>query len=237
MFFAENLKYLRTRKRVSQTDLANDLKITRTTLAGYEKKVQPPFKVLIRIAEYFHVSIDALVRYDLSKLSEFQLSQIEKGFDVDITGSQLRLLTVSVDKHNNENIEMVPVKAQAGYTTSYGDIDFISSLPRFQLPFLDAKKTYRCFQIQGDSMLPITEGSWVTCSYIQDWGSIKNGTPCVIVTRDEGIVFKIVYNKIESKQQLQLVSSNRIYKPYEIQIKDVAEIWKFETFNGFELNL
>lgn len=237
MFFAENLKYLRTRKRISQTELANDLKITRTTLAGYEKKVQPPFKVLIRIAEYFHVSIDALVRYNLSILSEFQISQIEKGFDVDITGSRLRLLTVSVNKNGDENIEMVPVKAQAGYTTSYGDIDFISSLPRFTLPFLDAKKTYRCFQIQGESMLPITEGSWVTCSYIQDWRTIKNGTPCVIVTREDGIVFKIVYNEIEPEQRLQLVSSNRNYKPYAIEIEKVAEIWKFETFNGFELNL
>lgn len=237
MFFAENLKFLRTRKRVSQTDLANNLAITRTTLAGYEKKVQPPFVVLIRIAEYFHVSIDALLRYNLGNLSEFQMSQIEKGFDVDITGSQLRLLTVTVDKKGKENIEMVPVKAQAGYTNSYGDIEFISSLPRFQLPFLAADKTYRCFQVKGDSMLPIAEGAWVTCSYVQDWSAVKNGTPCVVVTRDDGIVFKIVYNIGENENRLQLVSSNRIYKPYEISINDVAEIWKFETFNGFEVNL
>ena len=123
MYFAENLKFLRMRRKKSQMDLATELGLTRTTLSGYEKNVQPPFKVLIRISEYFTISLDALIKYRLETLSEFKLSQIEKGFDVDITGNKLRLLTISVDNKGDENIEMVPVKAQAGYTNSYGDID------------------------------------------------------------------------------------------------------------------
>lgn len=235
MFFAENLKFLRNRKKVSQERLADALGLTRTTLAGYEKNVQPPFRALIKIADYFKVSIDAMVRYDLSELSEFQLSQIADGFDIDITGQKMRILTITVDKEGKENIEMVPVKAQAGYTASYGDLDFISSLPKFNLPFLAKEKTYRCFQISGDSMLPVQEGSWVTCSYVQNWKGIKDGTPCILVTKDEGIVFKIVYNRIDERKTLQLVSSNREYKPYEIGIDTVAEIWKYETYNGFEV--
>ncbi len=235
MFFAENLKFLRNRKKISQERLADALGLTRTTLAGYEKNVQPPFKALIKIADYFKVSIDAMVRYDLQQLSEFQLSQIEDGFDIDITGQKMRVLTISVDKEGKENIEMVPVKAQAGYTASYGDLDFISSLPKFNLPFLEKEKTYRCFQIQGDSMLPMQEGSWVTCSYVQNWKDMKDGTPCILVTKDEGIVFKLVYNRIDERKTLQLVSSNREYKPYEIGIDAIAEIWKYETYNGFEV--
>jgi transcriptional regulator with XRE-family HTH domain len=235
MFFAENLKFLRNRKKVSQERLADALGLTRTTLAGYEKNVQPPFKALVKIADYFKVSIDAMIRYNLSELSEFQLSQIADGYDIDITGQKMRVLTISVDKEGKENIEMVPVKAQAGYTTSYGDLDFISSLPKFNLPFLAKEKTYRCFQIQGDSMLPMQEGSWVTCSYVQNWKDIKDGTPCILVTQEEGIVFKLVYNRIDEREMLQLVSSNREYKPYEIGINTLTEIWKYETYNGFEV--
>ncbi|WP_321297784.1 LexA family transcriptional regulator [Marinifilum fragile] len=235
MFFAENIKFLRKRKRKSQADLAEQLKITRTTLAGYEKSVQPPFKVLVKFAEYFNVSIDALIRYNLQELSEFQLSQIEDGFDIDVTGKKLRLLTISVNQDGEENIEMVPLKAQAGYTNSYGDLDFIESLPKFSLPFLPKDKTYRTFQIEGDSMLPIPEGSWVTASYIQNWETIKDGTPCIIVTQEDGIVFKVVYKQLEKNQSLLLVSTNRNYKPYELQIGKVVEIWKFETYNGFEI--
>ncbi len=233
MFFAENLKFLRTRRNKSQMDLAAELDLTRTTLSGYEKNVQPPFRALIKISEYFNISLDAFIRYNLSALSEFQLSQIEKGFDVDVTGKRLRLLTISVDKKGKENIEMVPVKAQAGYTTNYGDLDFIASLPKFKLPFLPENKTYRTFQIKGDSMLPITEGSWVTCSFVENWKTIKNGTSCIVVTRDEGIVFKRVYNRLE-EAKLQLVSTNPNYSPYEIHVSQILEIWKFETLNSFE---
>lgn len=233
MYFAENLKFLRKRRKKSQVDLASELGLTRTTLSGYEKNVQPPFRTLIKISEYFNISLDALIKYKIENLSEFQLSQIEKGFDVDITGSKLRLLTISVDKQGKENIEMVPVKAQAGYTNSYGDLDFIAGLPKFKLPFLPENKTYRSFQIKGDSMLPVPEGSWVTCSFIENWELIKDGSACIVVTKDEGIVFKLVYKKLNHAKFL-LVSSNRAYSPYEIHVNQVAEIWKFETYNSFE---
>jgi len=235
MHFAENLKFLRKRRQKSQMDLAGELELTRTTLSGYEKNVQPPFRNLIKISEYFNISLDALIRYKLEVLSEFQLSQIEKGFDVDITGSKLRLLTISIDNNGKENIEMVPVKAQAGYTTSYGDLDFIAGLPKFQLPFLPENKTYRTFQIRGDSMLPIKENSWVTCSYLENWNDIKDGKAYIVVTKDDGIVFKLLYNKLEDKELL-LVSSNRNYSPYEISISQVFEIWQFETVNSFEVS-
>ena len=221
------------RSNKSQADLAVELEITRTTLSGYEKNVQPPFRNLIKISEYFNVSLDALIKYKLDVLSEFQLSQIEKGFDVDVTGNKLRLLTITVDSKGKENIEMVPLKAQAGYTNSYGDLDFIASLPKFKLPFLPENKTYRTFQIKGDSMLPIPENSWVTCSYVENWEHIKNGKACVVVTKSEGLVFKLVYLRVDSGFFL-LVSSNRDYNPYEIPVSQVLEIWQFETWNSFE---
>lgn len=236
MYLSINLKFLRERKQISQTDLAKTLELSRTTLIGYEKGVQPPFAKLIRMAEYFKISLDALIRYDLSKLSAFQLSEIERGMDVDITGQKLRLLTVTTDNQGNENIEMVATKAQAGYANGYGDPEFVEKLPKFQLPFLPKNRTYRCFQIKGDSMLPIPENAWVTGSFIQDWNDIKNGTPCIVITKDDGVVFKLLYNNLENGRSFQLVSSNRIYKPYSISVENVLEIWKFETWNSFEVS-
>jgi transcriptional regulator with XRE-family HTH domain len=225
MFLSTNLKFLRERKGVSQTELAKTLELSRTTLIGYEKGVQPPFVKLIRIAEHFKISLDALIRYDLTKLSAFQLSEIERGMDIDITGQKLRVLTTTTDKDGNENIEMVATKAQAGYANGYGDPEFVEKLPKFQLPFLPK-----------NSMLPIPENAWVTGSYIQDWSEIKNGTPCIIITKDDGVVFKLVYNNLEAEKSFQLVSSNRVFQPYSIKVEEVLEVWKFETWNSFEVS-
>ena len=49
----------------------------------------------------------------------------------------------------------------------------------------------------------------------------------MIVTKDDGIVFKRAYNRIKQNGTLLLVSLNPLYQPYEIQIKDVLEVWKF----------
>ena len=233
--FGDNLSFLRKRKKLSQTQLATELEIKRTSLIGYEKGVQPPFKVLVQLADYFGISIDAMMRYDLSKLGEFELSRIEQGFEVDITGSKLRLLVTSADKSGKENIELVKQQAQAGYALGYNDPEFIESLPKFQLPFLSRNKTYRCFQISGDSMPPIAQGAWVTASFLEDWTKIKNGTPCVVVTKDDGVVFKLVYNKLEDRKSLLLVSTNRSYEPYEVSVTEVLEICRCETYNGFDV--
>jgi len=102
------------------------------------------------------------------------------------------------------------------------------------LPFLKDNKTYRCFQIKGDSMLPVPENSWVTCSYVNEWEKIRDGNAYVVVTKSEGIVFKLVYKKLY-KSELQLVSTNRNYAPYNVHVSQVVELWQFETLNSFSI--
>ena len=73
-------------------------------------------------SKYYKVSIDTLVKIDLSKLSEFQLSELERGNDVYVTGSRLRVIATTVDSQNRENIEVVPLKAKAGYKNGFADV-------------------------------------------------------------------------------------------------------------------
>ncbi len=62
MNFANTLKSLRELHNVTQEELAAYLKVSRPTIAGYETKDrQPDFEKLIKIAEYFNVSIDYLI--------------------------------------------------------------------------------------------------------------------------------------------------------------------------------
>lgn len=236
MYFAKNLKLLRSRKKASQEEASQALEIPRSTYSGYENETaEPSLSTLIRIAGFYNISLDKLVKTDLSKLSDLQLKEIESGYDIDLTGNKLRVLATTVDENNLDNIELVPETAKAGYTAGFADPDFIKVLPTFQLPFLSREKKYRTFPISGDSMPPVAHGSFVTGEYVQNWLAIKSGYPYIVVTKNDGIVFKVVYNKVKESNKLHLVSTNPFYEPYDIDIREVVEVWRFVNYICSEL--
>ncbi|MDP4280989.1 MAG: LexA family transcriptional regulator [Bacteroidota bacterium] len=231
MFLHSNIKFLRKRMGRTQDDVASALDMKRSTLSGYENAIaEPGMETLVALSKYFNVAIDTLVKVDLTRLPESQLRQLERGYDVFIKGSNLRILATTVGPDNNENIEMVSEKAKAGYRSGYADPEYISILPTFRLPFLSRQKKYRTFQISGDSMLPIPDGAWVTGVFIQDWNQIHDRDACIILTIDEGIVFKVVENKIASDGKLILHSLNPMYDPYDIPVSEIREIWQFVNY-------
>ncbi len=226
--FSQNIKLLRKRKNRTQDEIAIALDMKRSTLSGYENEVaQPTIKALLAFSKYFGIAVDTLLKVDLSTLQESQLRQLERGYDVYISGNQIRVLATTVDSQNRDNIELVPEKAQAGYTGGYADPDYIKVLPAFNLPFLSREKKYRTFQISGDSMLPIPDGAYVTGEYVQNWLQIKNGKPYIFLTLNDGIVFKMAENKIDTDGVLVLHSLNPLYQPYEVKVSEVREVWKF----------
>jgi transcriptional regulator with XRE-family HTH domain len=236
MYFASNIKFLRKRRARTQDDVAVALNLKRSTLSGYENGVaQPGIDILISFSGYFNMSIDTILKIDMTKLSESQLGELERGYDAYIKGSNLRVLTTTVDSGNRENIELVAEKAKAGYTTGYADPEFIGELPVFRLPFLSDKRKYRTFQLKGDSMLPIPDGSWVTGEFLQDWMNIISGKAYVVFTLNDGIVFKILENNIARDGKLVLYSLNPLYEPYEVHMNEVKEIWRFVNYISNEL--
>lgn len=234
--FGKNIKLLRKRSGRTQDDVAAALEIKRPTLSGYENGVaEPGIQTLLLFSKYFNVSVDTLVKEDLSQLGESTLSQLVRGFDIFVNGGSLRVLTTTIDSSNIENIELVNQKASAGYRTGFADPEFIKVLPTFQLPFLSREKKYRTFQVNGDSMLPIPHGSWITGEFLQNWRSLRNGTPAIILTMEDGIMFKLVENRLETEGMLVLHSLNPIYSSYNVYAKDIREIWTFVHYISSEI--
>lgn len=234
--FSSNIKLLRNRKKRTQNELAAALNLKRTTVNGLENSVsQPTVPQLQSYSKYFGIAIDTLINVDLNRLSESQFTDLKNGFDVFIRGTNLRVIATTVDSSNNDNIEFVNEKAQAGYVTSFADPEYIGQLPVFQLPFLSKEKKYRAFTISGDSMLPISSGSVVIGEFIQDFFDIKSGQAAIIVTRDEGIIFKLIENELPEKSSLQLISLNIQFDPYDLPATEIKEIWKFVCYLNTEI--
>ncbi|MBL1279295.1 MAG: helix-turn-helix transcriptional regulator [Fluviicola sp.] len=231
-----NLKLLRKRKKLSQEEVAQELGLTRSSYSGYENEVaQPNIESLVLFSDFYKVSVDDLIRKDFSKFKDSDWEKIDKGVYSDVKGTKLRILTSMVDENNEELIELVPVKASAGYTAGYADPDYLKVLPTFHLPFLSRDRKYRTFPIKGDSMPPVVHGSFVVGEFVQNWMSIRDGTPCIVVTKDDGIVFKVVHNLLDSEQSFQLCSTNTFYSPYLVHANDIIEMWKFVNYISPEL--
>lgn len=217
-----NLKFLRTRQGLTQKQFAEKLGLKPSVIGAYEeRRATPPLACLLQISRIFGVSLDVLIQKDLSKLPEkewkWQMPRRE-------------VLAITVDSAGKENVELVTQKASAGYLSGYQDPEFIAELPRVSMPVLPRNATYRAFEIKGDSMLPLQPGTIVFGEYVDDPIAIKSGKLYVVVTRDEGIVFKRVYNVLKEEGRLLMVSDNRAYPPYPLKAEDIIEVW---TAKGF----
>ena len=214
------MRLLRKQKGLTQSVLAEALGVKRAVIGAYEEgRAEPRLATLQLMAHYFGVTADALLG----------ATEVIPGVATDVRGASLRVLPIAVDAATQrERITVVPVKAAAGYLQGYGDAGYIGSLPSFNLPLPDlpADRTYRVFQVEGDSMLPIVAGTYLIAEYIENWEQVRNGTACVVLTRDEGIVFKRVDNLLATAGKLRLVSDNSHYAPYTVDAGQVLELWR-----------
>ncbi len=68
MYIPANLKYLRSKRGLTQAGLAKKLEKTSAAISDYEKgKSTPPMEVAFRICELFNISLDDFARRDLRK--------------------------------------------------------------------------------------------------------------------------------------------------------------------------
>ncbi|SHJ26547.1 Phage repressor protein C, contains Cro/C1-type HTH and peptisase s24 domains [Hymenobacter daecheongensis DSM 21074] len=232
-----NLKFWRRELSLTQAQMAEKLNIKRSLVGAYEEgRAEPKLSTLVNMARLFGITLDSLVTNDFTKKSvqKAALRQVTPipSDDPNPTrpAGNLRILALTVDKEQNENIELVPLKAAAGYLNGYADPEFIEELPKFRLPMLGSGGTYRAFEIAGDSMLPIASGTVIVGRYVDDWLTLKDGTPCIVVSSKEGIVFKRVFNRLKDGATLSLHSDNPVYSPYEINVEDVVEIWEAKSY-------
>ena len=177
----------------------------------------PSLDLLIKISDYIRVPVDILIRKDLTKAKDFSFIEL---------GNQRVLFPIMVNQENEDMIEVVPVKTSAGYLAGYDEPEYIEQLENIKLPFLPTGK-HRAFPIKGDSMLPMKPGSFVVGKFVEDRNEIRDGRTYVLLTQNDGMVYKRIYNQINEKGTLKLVSDNKQYRPYEVPISEVLELWEF----------
>jgi len=209
-FAGQNLKYLRKLKGFTQEEFAIKLQIKRSLLGAYEEeRAEPRIDVLEIISDHFNISLDDLLRKDLSETKGDYLAKrrIQK------LGSESNL------------IHFVPMKAAAGYLAGYADEEFIDELNTFTLPMMGSGQ-FRAFEIIGESMLPTPSGSIIVGQKINGLDDVKQNGAYIVVSRSEGIVYKRLSKNIRTKNKVTLTSDNQSYQPYDMNIEEILELWQ-----------
>lgn len=211
----KNFKYLRKLRGWTQEEFANKLGIKRSLVGAYEEeRAEPRLEVLEVISDMFKVTLDELLRQNLSEI---------KGSSYLTKRRQLKMMNA-----DRNIIHFVPVKAAAGYLAGYADSEFLDELNTFTLPML-AGGNYRAFEIVGDSMMPTPSGSVIVAEKVESLEDAKTNMAYIVISKNEGIVYKRIVKNSRNKNKLTLVSDNPVYQPYQINTDDVLEIWQANT--------
>jgi transcriptional regulator with XRE-family HTH domain len=206
----KNMKYLRKLRGLTQEEFANKLRIKRSLLGAYEEeRADPRIDVLEVVADMFKLSLDDLLRKDLSE----------------VKGSYLSKRRAQKMAAGRGDIPFVPVKAAAGYLAGYADPEFVDELNTFTLPMLTGGD-YRAFEIVGDSMMPTPSGSVIVGEKIENLDEVKSNNTYIVVSKTEGIVYKRMLKNNRLKNKYTLVSDNPSYQPYNVSAEDIVEVWQ-----------
>lgn len=212
-----NLKYLRKLRGWTQEEFAGKLNIKRSLLGAYEEeRADPRLDVLEIIGDIFKLSLDELLLKDLSNQSGSYLMK------------RRQQKMMSADRNI---IHFVPVKAAAGYLAGYADSEFIDELNTFTLPMLSGGH-YRAFEIIGDSMLPTPSGSIIVGEKVNSMDDVKTNMAYIVISRNEGIVYKRIIKSNKTKNKVSLASDNPTYQPYQVNTEDIIELWQAQVVIG-----
>lgn len=217
MTLNQRIKLLRKTLGLSQTEFASAIGITQTSLSQIESgKNGISYDVFHAMVSQFKVAPFWLMDGDGSMFPK--PGEQEKN-------SALPLV-VTVAEDGDENIVLVDQKAAAGYLEGMHDREYVQRLPAFRLPGFRGK-TYRAFEVSGDSMMPtVWPNDLLVCSYVEAFSHIRESYVHVVVMNDGSIVAKRVFHGEDKDRQLLLKSDNPAYPPYSVQKEEVAQVWR-----------
>ncbi|CAG4991987.1 hypothetical protein DYBT9275_00869 [Dyadobacter sp. CECT 9275] len=142
---------------------------------------------------------------------------------------------ITIDNTGKENIVLVSAKAAAGYPHNIGDARWFESLPAFTIPLPEYRNaSFRGFQVDGDSMMPVLHsGEWIVSRAVDDWENLSAKRMYVIITADSILVKKI--RKDKGSTYINLISINPEYDPIRLDRSEIRELWQVNSKITFDL--
>ncbi len=209
---ANNIKYLRHLTKISQKTLAEHLGVPNTVVSNWEnEEYKPSTENIIKIADYFKVSVHDLVNIEMNNKYRLPIHNIDK---IILKEQEVKL---------PKEIPLIPTEAMAGYLK--GEIQILEyECEKFVIPtFKDADFL---IPVKGGSMFPkYNPGDIVACRKLSidtffQWNKVY------VLDTEQGALIKRV-KKGSTPDTVKIVSENKEYEPFELtrdKIYAIAEV-------------
>jgi hypothetical protein len=73
-------------------------------------------------------------------------------------------------------------------------------------------------------MLPIQSGSIILGEYMDNWNEVKVGETYIVVSKNEGVVYKRAGNRFKENKELKLISDNKVYDDTDLDYVHIPYI-------------
>lgn len=216
--FGKNIKKIRKVKNLSQQGFADIFDLKRATLGAYEEgRSEPKIETIIKVANYFSISIDQLLTRDLTVN---ELLKFRGG------------ITTDVNELIQEKFTEIPCITEANLTDYilYSDKDtFVNQMPSLKLPVKNTT-ALRGFTITNLEMTSHDKGLFPNDIVIGHYFPIEkikellNGTLVLALVANK-LIFRRIY---VLKDTIVLKADHASIEDKEFEKKDIKEIWKIK---------
>lgn len=212
-----NLEYLSSKNSSNLEKMNDKLVLAEIDLKKISDKVVFPLESLISISEHYGVSLDDIIKRDF-----FELSKKEKD-----NVFHLQKMINEDDNFEIISIPFVSLAAAGSYLSSTEPKNFPElQLPRRLFPSYTIND-YTAFEVEGDSMNPITHGSIIIAERMENYEDIKSDTKYVVILSGEILFKRLFWEENQQKvKTIKLVSDNKDHPTKYIDASEIRELWK-----------
>jgi len=225
-FFGRNIKKIRTAKKISQTAFADLFSLKRGSIGAYEEgRAEAKIDTIIEIAEFYKLSVDQLLRKELTINEIYHISEKSQKFEKLI--SQI---------NSDISIPLVKEKDRVEFIQKYSNQVYLQSLQTIKLPNL--KPYHLAFEYMGSAMVANYSGIYhgdiiIAESFqIEKINEVTVNQIFIIIERENLYIARII---MEGEDFL-LRHDNPIYADISIKKADVKTIWKANQLITNQLN-
>jgi len=225
-YLSQNIKYLREERQVTQEKLARIIGKKKSVIGAYEKgQAEPTVDNLIRISNYFGISIDNLIQMDLtSPSSKYKLtSSLET---LKEPRPEYKIVAVSKNQDQENQISIVPISEYANYAHSYDNPEYIATLNTCEIP-IDYTGIFRAFEVESENMEPtLQRNDLVVGKFTEVPAKIRNNKIYMLLMKDYA---PGIYRVRSINDDIEAYSDNSTFDSIIVPKEAVVEAWEITT--------